>query len=424
LGPAGNAAGPKACPAHGFAFRGNAFYASGAGPRCLHQSFRSSQGAIVTTLRLLGASPAGAGHGGDVFACAFTSDSAFVLSSGWDGFLKLWDVQLGTPVAGFQADARPLSACAVSPDDRHWLCGSMDGLLGKWEANTHARAALFLAHTRPVSALRFSPAGNLLATASWDCGLTLWPTDRLGQGRPLGAHRDIVAGCAFTPDGKRLVSWGYDRAVNVWDVARPRALAELQGHGDRVTAGAVSPDGSWLVTGARDRQVKLWALQGSREVAATEAHGEVRACLFLRDAESVVVADAAGRLTVHGLPDLKPQAELDTGLPVQCAELSPSGAVIALGCGDGRVCFAAVEGFDRAPLAITVTQAVRESGGFVRRLLGAAKPQAVYLCTCPACRRAFELPGTGTGQPAACPGCHRSVRVCVVTPAAEPAVGS
>lgn len=378
----------------------------------------------MTTLRLLGASPAGAGHGGDVFACAFTADSAFLLSSGWDGFLKLWDVQLGTAVAGFQADARPLSACAVAPDGQHWLSGSMDGLLGKWDAKSQARTSLFLAHTRPISAVRFSPDGSLLATASWDCTLTLWPTDRLGQGRPLGSHRDIVAGCCFTPDGRRLLSWSYDHTVGVWDVARGRSAAELEGHGDRVTAGAVAPDGRWLVTGSRDRQLKLWELHTCREAATAGLHGEARACLFLLDAESAVVVDAAGRLTVHGVPDLELRAELHTGLPVQCAELSPSGAVIALGCGDGRVCFVAVEGFDQAPLAITATQATRESAGVLRRLLGGARPTPVYLCTCPACRRAFELPGTGAGQQAACPGCQRSVRVCIVTPATEPVAGS
>jgi WD40 repeat protein len=381
-------------------------------------------GTIVTTLRLLGTSPAGAGHGGDVFACAFTPDSALVLSSGWDGFLKLWDVQLGAPVAGFQADGRPLSACAVSPDGQHWLSGSMDGLLGKWEAKGQTQESLFLAHTRPISALRFSPDGSLLASASWDRNVILWPTDRLGQGRPMGAHEDIVSGCAFLPDGRRLVSWSYDRMVCIWDVARARQLARLEGHADRVLAGAVSPDARWLATGARDGQVKLWGLPQGRSVAETLLRGEARACLFLLDAESLILVDAAGRLSVHGLPDLQLRSELNTGLPVQCASLSPSGAILALGCNDGRVCFVAVEGFDQAPLAITAAQTMRESAGVLRRLLGGAKPRPVYLCTCPACRLPFELPGTPSDQPATCPGCQRRVRVCVVTPAAEAVASS
>jgi WD40 repeat protein len=375
----------------------------------------------VSTLRLLGPSPAAVKHDGDVLACAFSPDSAFVLTAGWDGFLRLWDVNLGTPVAGVQADTRPVSACAVSPDGAHWLSGSLDGLLGRWEATTQERVSLFLAHTRPVSGLRFAPDGGLLATASWDRGLTVWPARQPGQGRPLGSHGDIVAGCAFTPDGKQLVSWSYDGTACAWDVARGCLAVEMKGHADRVTAGGVSPDGRWLVTGSRDGAVKLWALEDGREAKTFVGPAqEVRACLFLRDAESVVVVRTGGRLTVHGMPDLDVRSELETGLAVQCADVAPSGALLALGCGDGRLCLVAVEGFDTAPLAITATEERRPSTGLLRRLLGQkARPTAVYLCTCPACRQSFELPRTAGEEPAACPGCRRRVRICVVTPALQ-----
>jgi WD40 repeat protein len=357
-----------------------------------------------------------------VLACSFSADSAYVLSSGWDGFLKVWDVQLGTTVSGFQADRRALSACAMAPDGQHWLSGSMDGLLGKWEAATQSQVSLFLAHTRPISAVRFAPDGSWLATASWDCSLTLWQPDRPGQGHQVGTHGDIIAGCCFTPDIRRLVSWSYDHTASVWDVARPQRLAQLRGHSDRITAGGVSPDGRWLATGSRDRQMRLWSLADAKEAGGAALHGEARGCLFLRDAESLVVVDAAGRLTLHHLPDLAVTTELHTGLPVQCAELAPSGATIALGCGDGRVGFLAVEGFDQAPLTITATQTLRAPPGRLRRLFGKAKPTPIYLCTCPACRQAFELPGTGPGAATPCPGCRRNVRVAVVTPQAEPAI--
>jgi dipeptidyl aminopeptidase/acylaminoacyl peptidase len=382
-------------------------------------SIHLAVGVVVVTMRLLGVSPAAAGHGGDVFACVFTPDSAYVLSSGWDGCLKVWDVQLGTTVAGFQADARPLSACAVSPDGQHFLSGSMDGLLGKWEASSQDQVSLFLAHTRPISALRFSPDGSLLASSSWDRAVTLWPSDRLGQGKVLGQHEDIVAGCAFTPDGRRLASWSYDTTASVWDVARLRLVTPLKGHQDRILAGAVSPDGSWLATGSRDRQLKLWSLNNGREHCTVGLQGEARACLFLLDTEWLIVADAAGRLTLHRVPDLQVCGELFTGLPVQCAALAPSGGSIALGCTDGRVCGLSVEGFDSGPLAVTATQSFRVESGILRRLLGGRKPKAVYHCTCPACRHSFELPGPDPAQPASCPSCRRQVRACVVTQGPE-----
>jgi hypothetical protein len=216
------------------------------------------------------------------------------------------------------------------------------------------------------------------------------------------------------------VSWSYDGTASVWDVTRARSLGQMQGHSDRVTAGAVSPDGSWLATGSRDGQLKLWNLQSGQEAGTLPLQrGEIRACLFLRDAASLVAVDATGGLTLHAVPDLSVCAELEADAAVQCAALSPSGATIALGASDGRVGFVRVEGFDQTPLAITATQTMRRSSGVLSRLLGGGKPRPVYQCNCPACGLAFELPGTGAGQPAACPGCQRQVRVCVVTQGAE-----
>jgi WD40 repeat protein len=354
-------------------------------------------------------------HAGEVFGCAFTPDSHYVLSCGWDGYLKVWDVEQGSEVISFQADTRPLSTCAVAPDGTSWLSGSMHGLLGKWSAETQNQQQVFLAHTRPISALRFSPDGTQLATASWDCSVAVWPADRDRDGRILGHHKDIVAGCCFTPDGHRLVSWSYDRTVAVWDLRDPDSPGHLEGHADRVLAGGVSPDARWLATGGRDRVVKLWSLQAGQPAATTVLHDEARACLFLLDTETLLLVDAVGTISVHSLPDLTPRTELSTNVPVQCAELSPSGGMIALGGTDGRVRFVRVDGFDRRPLAVTAQCEVRDAAGAVRRFFGGAKPTKVFLCTCPACRHAFEMSGTSPGQPAPCPSCGRAIRVCLVT---------
>src|SRR5262249_7139991 len=161
------------------------------------------------------------------------------------------------------------------------------------------------------------------------------PESQQRNGRPLHGHTDIVSGCCFTPDGRALVSWGHDRTVRVWDPARARQTASWQAHGDRVTAGTVGPCGRWFVSGGRGRLLKLWDLQAGSEGSALALAAEVRACLFLLDGESLIAADAGGRLTVHTLPGLEQVSELTTEVPVQCAELSPGGSQLVLGGSDG-----------------------------------------------------------------------------------------
>jgi hypothetical protein len=161
--------------------------------------------------------------------------------------------------------------------------------------------------------------------------------------------------------------------------------------------------------------LKLWDLQAKGGAGSVTLSGEVRGCFFLRDAESLVAVDASGRLTLHTLPDLTEQAELVTRLAVQCAELSPSGGQIALGCGDGRVHLVAVEGFDHSPLVVNAIQTSRRTATVLQRLFGRSRLTQAYQCTCPVCRQSFELPGYDPSRAEPCPNCQRRLRIGSVT---------
>lgn len=366
---------------------------------------------------------AGGSRGDEVLACAFAPDNRFVLSGGWDGHLRLWDPSSGKQADKYRVGDKPVSACAVSPDGKHLLAGTLEGLLSRWDVVTHEQVAVFLAHSRPVSAILFGVHGRTLITASWDCNLAVWKSSQgQGQGqdgRILSGHRDIVAGCAQTPDGSLLLSWSHDASVRLWDAAAGRPLATLQGHTDRVLAGDVSPDGRWGASGSRDHVLKLWDLPAQKEVASRTLTAEIRSCLFLRDGLSLVVCDANGRLGLYSLPDLQEQGELQTRLPIQCAALAPSGAQLAFGCADGQVCFVAVDGFDGAPLLISVTQCKRRTATKIQRLFGRSSELASFLGTCPVCRASFELPSTNAAVQAPCPNCHRALRISTVLPMAS-----
>jgi WD40 repeat protein len=357
-------------------------------------------------------------HNGEVFGCAYAPDGDYLLTGGWDGHLRVWDARSGDQVTAFPAGSKPISACAVSPDGRHLMSGFLDGFLARWDASSHQPVSRFVAHARPISAIVFSADGQRLATSSWDRNLALWDPGHDGDARILTGHGDIVAGCRFTPDARMLVSWSYDGCLGLWDVARGQELTQLSGHSDRLTAGSVSPDGQWAATGSRDQAIKLWNLATQQEVASVTLEGEIRACLFLLDGEHLIVADAQGHVSLHTLPELEVCDLVETGLRVQCAELSPSGAQVALGCETGEVRFLAVEGFDGAPLAVTATRTSRRTATALQRFFGRSRVTEAYRCTCPVCRETFEL-RNNPSQPQPCPSCRRSLRIRAVAAALQ-----
>src|SRR5204862_428456 len=112
-------------------------------------------------------------HDGEIFNCTYTPDGGFVLSAGWDGHLRLWEISSGTHLTSIRGGSKPLSACAVTPDGQQWMAGTIEGLIAIWDAQSHALLSQYAGHTRPVSSACFSPDGSLLATASWDRNLSL-----------------------------------------------------------------------------------------------------------------------------------------------------------------------------------------------------------------------------------------------------------
>jgi WD40 repeat protein len=364
----------------------------------------------VGTLRLLEAGSPPKRHDGEVYSCAYTPDSAFVLSGGWDGTLRLWDAGAGTTMTALSASPKPLSACAAAPDGMQWLSGSMEGLLSIWDVVSHEVLESFVAHTRPISAICYSPDGQTLATASWDRQIAVRKIGKEREGRNLSGHQDIVAGCRFTSDGQALVSWSHDSTIKLWDVPGLRETATLQAHTDRVTTVALSPDDQWVLSGSRDATVRLWNLERQTEEATVNLGAEVRACFFLLDGESVVVADAVGRLFLMSSPTFEVQAQLQTPFRVMCGDLAPSGMQLALGAEDGQVYFVAVEGFEDASLVVTATQNVKSQPTILDRFFGKTRLLRTYKYTCPACRESVEAHTLPT-QPVPCPRCRRHLRV-------------
>jgi WD40 repeat protein len=369
----------------------------------------------VPKLRLLAGGPGIKGHQGEVFACAFTPDGNFVLSAGWDGHLRLWEVSSGQPVGGLRAGSKPLSACTVSPGGKYWLSGSLDGVLSVWDAAAGQCVKTYVAHTRPISMMLFGDEPTTLITASWDRHILRWNLERDRESQPIGEHEDCVAGCRLLPDGNRLVSWAHDGTVAVWSLETLERLALLKGHADRVSAAAVSPDGCWIASGSRDGHVVLWDREKGQKAGGTRIHGDVRGCLFLLDGQSLLVIDETGRVSLWQLPQLVETSVLDLAAPVYCAELDPTGSIVAVGTGEGQVCLVAVDGFDQAPLIVTPTRTSRRTATALQRLFGSSTLKRTYQCTCPVCRNTFELPQAAPGLPAGCPHCRRRLRLGALT---------
>jgi WD40 repeat protein len=365
----------------------------------------------LSALRLLNSQAEASGHSGEVFTCAYTPDGSTLLTGGWDGEVRLWETTAGAALGSIRASTRPISACAVAPQGDHFMTGCMDGFLTCWDSFKRQQLSSFVAHGRPISVIAVDPSSQLIATGSWDGCINILDSLQSSKARSFVGHSDVVAGCKFTADGKTLLSWSYDGSMCLWDVDWCRNVGQFARQDDRVTAGALSPDGRLAASGTRSGIIKLWNLRSKQEICSLKVANEIRGCFFLLDGESLLVVDSMGSVTLHALPELGLHSELSTNLPVICAELSPAGNQVALGCQDGQVRFVTVEQFDSLPLIVTAKRSTRRTATPLQRLFGRSRLVFAYRCTCPVCRREIEMPQADPSQTLPCPSCSRLLRV-------------
>ncbi len=352
------------------------------------------------------------GHRGEICQCRFTRDGKFVLSSGWDGRVLLWEVQTGARISEIEVTSRPLTACASSPDGSKWLVGSMNGRAYQYDAVSHEMLSQEIWHTRPISRLAYSLDGRWMMSASWDREIALRSLVEKIDPVHLHGHGDLITGCQFSADAQYLLSWSHDRSVRLWSLETFSTEHEWTDHNSSVTAAAISPDSQWIISAGRDGIVLVHDVASRTVVGAIEQKAEVCDCFFLPGGKHALTVDVEGRAIFFHLPDLSPLKQLSTKHPLQSADLSPLGTQLALACKDGLVRFVQLEGIEEQPLRVIASSTDVEEPKGLGKLLGRATAKQVSQFDCPTCAATITRETAAHDQVGICPKCQQQLHFC------------
>jgi WD40 repeat protein len=199
------------------------------------------------------------GHTDRVEQLVFLRDGKTLLSAGFDGSIRSWDVEAkreSTPLraSGPRIDSLnvwedPAAGPRLALGGQHFV--SLNDLVLERFPYGPGRAVL-------------SPDGTMLACSKQDRvarpNMTYVAMWRVPDTALLGDLPDapLAVGLAFTPDGRHVIVVGSGSTI-VYAAATRREVARITPPGSAVSV-AVSPDGSWLAIGTLRGEIHVWHL--------------------------------------------------------------------------------------------------------------------------------------------------------------------
>jgi len=119
------------------------------------------------------------GHTDAVSSISFSPvDKNLMLTSSWDGTIRIWDITTGLMVKKFKVFQGGINAAIYSPDGKYVISGGDDRLIRIWDVNSSKVVKTLEGHQAEVSSLAISNDGKYLVSLSLDDVIKIWNLDK------------------------------------------------------------------------------------------------------------------------------------------------------------------------------------------------------------------------------------------------------
>lgn len=237
------------------------------------------------------------GHHGQVWAVDSHPQSPYLVSSGEDQTVRLWNTQTGQCEQALQGHSTRVWTVAMSPTGKQIASGSGDRTVKLWDIGIGQCSHTCAGHDSRIWALAYAPDGKTVASGGCDRSIRIWDAQTGTCIKTLAGHQNWVLELDFHPQTAQLVSSGADGTLRFWDVQTGQLLNTWTVPTRLIWGVAFSPDGKYLATSSDDRLVRIWEVnQGICLQTLTGHTGWVWSVAFSADGQQVVSGSQDGTL--------------------------------------------------------------------------------------------------------------------------------
>jgi guanine nucleotide-binding protein subunit beta-2-like 1 protein len=212
------------------------------------------------------------GHTKDVLSVTVSPDNRQIISAGRDRSIKLWNTLAECKYTFDEQKSHSdwISAVRFTPVTKEplVLSSGWDGTVKLWDQTNMQFKSDLTGHTNCVNGLTVSPDGNFCASGGKDCQVIIWG---LAESARLADFQtdSCVNSVAFNPNRYWLAA-GTDSGIKVWDLDTKTLISSLRpelevGEGlSRKVPSAISVswshDGEVLYAGYTDGTIRAYAV--------------------------------------------------------------------------------------------------------------------------------------------------------------------
>jgi eukaryotic-like serine/threonine-protein kinase len=208
---------------------------------------------------------------GGVQAIAWSPDGTRIVSTGFDGMVRVWNVNTGQTLLNLPFKGSHPQPVIWSPDGT-WIASGYGTEIRVWNATT---GEVLLTDSGNIYSTTYGgrDVANFILVMAWSpdtariavstssglIGIWNTTTGRVSpayQGKPIGEESNVLHNVAWSPDGVWIAS-GDDTNVQIWDASTGKTIFTCQNHTTFVNALVWSPDGKRIAS-ASGSTVEVW----------------------------------------------------------------------------------------------------------------------------------------------------------------------